>query len=200
MSESMPTRKGLLEGRQICACVVAAMRAVSVLRRSAHQMSAIAAMQRSGIGAVVIKPTLVRMPRTSQTDPVADSDARTVGVGSPSLPRVEGNTTFAEILQCSYSSPMSTTLTISNRGVISLPAALRKAIGLKPNDQLIAEATAEGILLRPAVTVPLEIYTDVRIAEFDVAEADLAAVLAKRAATRSKVNAGQKKRNASRKA
>ena len=163
-------------------------------------MSAIAAMQRSGIEAVVIKPTLVRIPRTSQTDPVADSDARTVGVGSPALPRVEGKTTFAEILQCSYSSPMSTTLTITSRGVISLPAALRKAIGLKPNDQLIAEATAEGILLRPAVTVPLEIYTDVRIAEFDVAEADLAAVLAKRAATRSKVNAGQKKRNASRKA
>ena len=54
---------------------------------------------------------------------------------------------------------MSTTLTISNRGVISLPAALRKAIGLKPNDQLIAEATAEGILQRPAVKKSCSRYT-----------------------------------------
>lgn len=94
---------------------------------------------------------------------------------------------------------MSTTLTITNRGVISLPAALRKAVGLKPNDQLIAEATADGILLRPAVTVPLEMYSEARIAEFDEAEADLAAVLAVRPATRSAASSRQKKRTTSRK-
>jgi hypothetical protein len=32
-------------------------------------------------------------------------------------------------------------------------------------------------LLRPAITLPLEIYTDQRLAEFDQAEAELAAVL-----------------------
>ncbi len=33
----------------------------------------------------------------------------------------------------------------------------------------------EGILLRPALTEPIEIYSDERIAEFDEAEAKLAA-------------------------
>jgi hypothetical protein len=44
-----------------------------------------------------------------------------------------------------------------------------------PLDNLIAETTPEGILLRTAVTVPIEIYSDKRIAEFDEAEAELAA-------------------------
>ena len=52
---------------------------------------------------------------------------------------------------------------------------MREAAGLRPQDNLIAETTPEGILLRPAVTVPIEIYTDERIAEFDEAEADLTA-------------------------
>ena len=73
---------------------------------------------------------------------------------------------------------MNTTLTITNRGVISLPAALRRAVGLKANDQLIAEATPDGILLRPAITVPLEIYSDARIKEFEAGETELATVLA----------------------
>ena len=70
---------------------------------------------------------------------------------------------------------MKATLTISGRGLIALPAKMREAAGLRPQDNLIAETTPEGILLRPAVTVPIEIYTDERIAEFDEAEADLTA-------------------------
>jgi bifunctional DNA-binding transcriptional regulator/antitoxin component of YhaV-PrlF toxin-antitoxin module len=61
------------------------------------------------------------------------------------------------------------------RGLIALPAKMREAAGMRPLDNLIAETTAEGILLRPAVTVPIEIYSDERIAEFDQAEAELAA-------------------------
>ena len=75
---------------------------------------------------------------------------------------------------------MQTTLTISNRGVITLPAKLRQALGLKADDQLIAETTPQGVLLRPAVTLPLELYTQERVQEFDQAEAELAAVLRKR--------------------
>ena len=75
---------------------------------------------------------------------------------------------------CNISS-MKATLTISGRGLIALPAKMREAAGLRPQDNLIAETTPEGILLRPAVTVPIEIYTDERIAEFDEAEAELAA-------------------------
>lgn len=68
---------------------------------------------------------------------------------------------------------MKTTLTVTSRGVVTLPAKLRQALGLKPDDQLIAETTPEGLLLRPAVTLPVELYTDKRIREFDQAEADL---------------------------
>ena len=75
---------------------------------------------------------------------------------------------------------MQTTLTINSRGVITLPAKLRRSMGLKTGDQLIAETTLKGLLLRPAVTLPLELYTPERVQEFDAAEAELAAVLGKR--------------------
>jgi AbrB family looped-hinge helix DNA binding protein len=72
---------------------------------------------------------------------------------------------------------MKTTLTVTSRGVITLPAKLRQALGLKADDQLIAETTPEGLLLRPAVTLPIEMYSDKRVREFDEAEAELEQVL-----------------------
>jgi len=72
---------------------------------------------------------------------------------------------------------MKTTLTVTNRGVVTLPAKLRQELGIKADDQLIAETTPEGLLLRPAVTLPVELYTGKRIREFDEAEADLDKVL-----------------------
>lgn len=75
---------------------------------------------------------------------------------------------------------MKTTLTITERGVITLPAKLRQAMGLAANDQLIAETTPDGLLLKPAVTLPIEFYSDERLREFDAAEAELAAVLKKK--------------------
>lgn len=75
---------------------------------------------------------------------------------------------------------MKATLTLTNRGVVTLPSKLRRALGLKADDQLIAETTPEGLLLRPAVTLPIEIYSEKRIREFDAAEAELAKVLSRR--------------------
>ena len=75
---------------------------------------------------------------------------------------------------------MKTTLTMTGRGVITLPAKLRKALGLSADDQLIAETTSEGLLLRPAVTLPIEMYSEARLREFEEAEAELAAVLNKK--------------------
>jgi antitoxin PrlF len=72
---------------------------------------------------------------------------------------------------------MKATLTVTSRGVVTLPAKLRQALGLQADDQLIAETTPDGLLLRPAVTLPVEIYTPEREREFDEAEAELAAVL-----------------------
>jgi AbrB family looped-hinge helix DNA binding protein len=72
---------------------------------------------------------------------------------------------------------MKATVTVSGRGLIAVPAKLRKAAGIRPRDNLIAETTSEGILLRPAVTLPVELYSSERIEEFDAAEAELARVL-----------------------
>ena len=79
---------------------------------------------------------------------------------------------------------MKATLTVTSRGVVTLPAKLRQSLGIKADDQLIAETTPEGLLLRPAVTLPVEIYSDKRIREFDRAEADLAKVLRRARKTR----------------
>jgi len=68
---------------------------------------------------------------------------------------------------------MKTTLTVTSRGVVTLPVRLRQALGIRADDQLIAETTPEGLLLRPAITLPVEIYSEKRIREFDAAEADL---------------------------
>ena len=75
---------------------------------------------------------------------------------------------------------MKATLTVSSRGVVSLPAKLRRATGIKAEDLLIAETTPEGILLRPTITLPIELYTPERIREFAASEAALAKVLRRR--------------------
>jgi len=68
---------------------------------------------------------------------------------------------------------MKTTVMVTRRGVITLPAKLRQALGVKTEDILIAETTPEGLLLRPSVTLPLELYSDARVREFDAGEAEL---------------------------
>jgi AbrB family looped-hinge helix DNA binding protein len=72
---------------------------------------------------------------------------------------------------------MKVTITINSRGGVTLPARLRQALGLKAGDRLIAESTPEGLLLRPAVMLLIEIYSPAREREFDETEADLAKVL-----------------------
>jgi antitoxin PrlF len=72
---------------------------------------------------------------------------------------------------------MKTTVMMTSRGVITLPAKLRQALGLKADDILIAETTPEGLLLRPSVTLPVEIYSDARVREFDESEAELKKVI-----------------------
>jgi len=69
---------------------------------------------------------------------------------------------------------MRSLVTVTSRGVVTLPAGLRRVLGIKADDTLIAETTPEGLLLRPAVTLPVEIYSDRRVREFDDAEENLA--------------------------
>jgi len=44
---------------------------------------------------------------------------------------------------------MKVTLTVTDRGTVTLPARLRKEMGIEADSLLIAESTEDGILLRP---------------------------------------------------
>jgi antitoxin PrlF len=68
---------------------------------------------------------------------------------------------------------MSILVQITPRGTVTLPKLVRKQAGLQPGDQLAAEVTPDGILLRPVTTFPIEIYTDERIQEFRAAEHEI---------------------------
>ena len=69
---------------------------------------------------------------------------------------------------------MKVTVTVTERGTVTLPARLRKEMGIEAESLLIAESTEEGILLRPAVALPVEVYSQERLREFAAAERDLA--------------------------
>ena len=58
------------------------------------------------------------------------------------------------------------TTKVGKRGTVVIPAGLRRKYGFEEGSVVIAEARAEGVLLRPVVTLPLEIYTSERKAEF----------------------------------
>jgi AbrB family looped-hinge helix DNA binding protein len=58
------------------------------------------------------------------------------------------------------------TCKIGQRGVVVIPARLRKRAGLKEGDVVIVEQNEDGILIRPAVALPLELYNPERKAEF----------------------------------
>jgi len=75
---------------------------------------------------------------------------------------------------------MKATVTINSRGVVTLPVKLRRAAGIRPYDQMIVETTPKGLLLRRAVTLPIEIYTAARLKEFSEEEATLKKVFARR--------------------
>ena len=61
---------------------------------------------------------------------------------------------------------MQNKVTINERGVLTIPASMREAFGIKANDELIIEETERGLLLRPSFSVPVELYTEERIKEF----------------------------------
>ena len=58
------------------------------------------------------------------------------------------------------------TTKIGKRGTVVIPAAIRRKYGFEEGSRLIVEARSEGLLLRPVVTLPVEIYTPERKAEF----------------------------------
>ena len=65
---------------------------------------------------------------------------------------------------------------VGKRGAIIVPANLRRRFGIEEGTIVTAEEKEDGILIRPAVVVPVERYTPERKAEFllstAVSEAD----------------------------
>ena len=60
---------------------------------------------------------------------------------------------------------------VGKRGAIVVPAKLRKQFGIEEGSIVTAEARDDGILIRPAVIVPVERYTPERKAEFMLSNA-----------------------------
>ena len=55
---------------------------------------------------------------------------------------------------------------VGKRGAIVVPARMRRKFGIDEGSLVIAEERDDGILIRPAAAVPVEIYTPARVAEF----------------------------------
>lgn len=60
---------------------------------------------------------------------------------------------------------------VGKRGTFVIPASLRRRFGLVEGSEVIAEETPDGILIRPAITIALEIYSPERKAEFILSNA-----------------------------
>jgi AbrB family looped-hinge helix DNA binding protein len=55
---------------------------------------------------------------------------------------------------------------VGKRGAIIVPAKLRERFGIEEGSIVTAEERDDGILIRPAVVIPVERYTPARKAEF----------------------------------
>lgn len=62
-------------------------------------------------------------------------------------------------------------LILSDKGQVTLPAAMRRLLGLGKNAVLTAEQVGGKIVLTPAVVLETEMYGDMQIAEWDRADA-----------------------------
>ena len=62
---------------------------------------------------------------------------------------------------------MRESLTVSGRGQITLPASMRKRLGIEAGGVLIAEDREGDIVLRPAAVLEIETYSDADVARWD---------------------------------
>ena len=55
---------------------------------------------------------------------------------------------------------------VGKRGAIIVPAKLRKRYGIEEGSLVTTEPREDGVLIRPAIVLPIERYTPERKAEF----------------------------------
>ncbi len=65
---------------------------------------------------------------------------------------------------------MNETLVVSSRGQVTLPAGVRKRLGIKTGDVLILEDRGSEIVLKPGVVIETQYYRDEEIAQWDDAD------------------------------
>jgi len=66
-----------------------------------------------------------------------------------------------------------TIIQVNERGSLTLPKSLRKALGIERGGVVMAELSTDGLVLKPAVSFPIELYSNERVEEFDKADREL---------------------------
>lgn len=62
---------------------------------------------------------------------------------------------------------MPETVIVSNRGQITLPSAIRKQLAIRPGDVVTVEERGGEIVLKPAIVLEIEHYSDEQIKRWD---------------------------------
>ena len=62
---------------------------------------------------------------------------------------------------------MRQNLMVSNRGQITLPASIRKRLGIQSGGVVTLEEKDNVVVLRPAAVVEIETYSDEEVARWD---------------------------------
>lgn len=62
---------------------------------------------------------------------------------------------------------MPDTLVVSSRGQITLPAAIRKRLGIASGDVMILEDRGSELVLKPGMVLEIQQYSDDQIARWD---------------------------------
>ena len=83
---------------------------------------------------------------------------------------------------------MQQTILISNRGQLTLPANLRKRLGLLRGGAVILEERGNELVIKPAAVMEIEMYSDDQIAAWDaddrLDDSERATILARTANSR----------------
>ena len=74
-------------------------------------------------------------------------------------------------MQVSRHTPLREVLTVSSRGQITLPAEMRRHLGIEPGGAVIVENFGGELRLKPAAVLEVELFSDEAIAEWDQADA-----------------------------
>lgn len=65
---------------------------------------------------------------------------------------------------------MKHTLIVSNRGQLTLPVNLRKRFGIKDGGAIILEERDNELVIKPAMVLEVEMYTDAQVMAWDEAD------------------------------